>query len=127
MKCLSLKQPYVILLACGKKTIESRHWNTRFRRDFLIHSSKNVESCLCEYYGFNLKTLEKGAIIGKATLYDVKKYQNNLEYEKDYENHLSLKKIDKIAYGFLIKNPIKFNKVIPYQGKLGFFDVYLDC
>ena len=126
MKCLSLKQPYANLLACGKKTIESRGWNTRFRGDFLIHASKNVESSLCEYYGLNLKTLEKGAIIGKATLYDVKKYHNNLEYELDYEKHLSLKKIGKITYGFLIKNASKFNRVIPYQGKLGFFEVYLD-
>lgn len=126
MKCLSLKQPYAILLACGKKTIESRRWNTRFRGDFLIHASKNVEIRSCEYYGLNFKTLEKGAIIGKATLYDVKKYPNNFEYELDYKKHLSLKKIDKIAYGFLIKNATKFNRVIPYQGKLGFFDVYLD-
>ena len=126
MKCLSLKQPYAILLANGKKTIETRKWNTKFRGDFLIHASKNIEPLSCKYYGLNVETLAKGAIIGKATLYDVKKYQNNLEYKLDYEQHLSSKIIEKFAYGFLIKNALKFDRIILYSGKLGFFNVNLD-
>ena len=40
MKCLSLKQPFADLLALGKKTIELRKWNTKFRGEFLFHASK---------------------------------------------------------------------------------------
>ena len=40
MKCLSLKQPFAELLASGKKTIELRKWNTRFRGRFLIHACR---------------------------------------------------------------------------------------
>ena len=40
MKCLSLKQPFAELLISGKKTVELRKWNTKFRGKFLIHASK---------------------------------------------------------------------------------------
>jgi hypothetical protein len=43
MKCLSLKQPFAELLVSGKKTIELRKWNTKFRGKFLIHASKNLD------------------------------------------------------------------------------------
>jgi hypothetical protein len=39
-KCLSLKQPYAELLISGKKTIELRSWDTKFRGEFLVHASK---------------------------------------------------------------------------------------
>ena len=41
-KCLSLKQPYADLVVSGKKTIELRTWNTKFRGEFLVHASKKV-------------------------------------------------------------------------------------
>ncbi len=40
MKALSLKQPFTELILQGRKTIELRKWNTKFRGNFLIHSSK---------------------------------------------------------------------------------------
>jgi hypothetical protein len=45
---------------------------------------------------------------------------------------LSLTKSDnKILYGFLIKDAVKFKNNIPYLGKLGFFEVFenlsFDC
>jgi hypothetical protein len=36
-KCLSLKQPYSELIVSGRKTIELRKWNTKYRGRFLIH------------------------------------------------------------------------------------------
>ena len=40
MKALSLRQPWANLIACGKKTIETRTWATDFRGELLIASSK---------------------------------------------------------------------------------------
>ena len=40
MKALSLKQPFAELVVEGKKKIELRNWNTKFRGDFFIHASK---------------------------------------------------------------------------------------
>ena len=125
MKCLSLKQPYAELLAIGKKTIESRKWSTSYRGNFLIHASKTIDIESCNYYKINVDTVTKGVIIGKASLYGVKKYLNNYEFALDKGKHYSLKKIlnNGCMYGFLIKDAVKFDKGIPYLGKLGFFDV----
>ena len=35
-KCLSLREPYAeLIIVSGRKTIELRKWNTRFRGEFL--------------------------------------------------------------------------------------------
>lgn len=40
MKALSLKQPWANMVASGEKTIETRRWQTHYRGDILIVSSK---------------------------------------------------------------------------------------
>ena len=42
MKCLSVCQPFAELIVQGKKTIELRKWNTKFRGEFLVHAAKNI-------------------------------------------------------------------------------------
>ena len=43
MKCLSICQPFAELIVQGKKTIELRKWNTKFRGEFLVHAAKNIQ------------------------------------------------------------------------------------
>ena len=76
MKCLSLKQPFADLLALGEKTIELRKWNTKFRGEFLIHASKNIDIDSCDRLDIDIDKLSVGAIIGSAFLSDVKVYGN---------------------------------------------------
>jgi predicted transcriptional regulator len=125
MKCLSLKQPYAELLAFGEKTIELRKWNTRFRGEFLIHASKNIDIQACERLDIDIDKLTIGAIIGSAFLYDFKEYSNQEEFNKDKQKHFSIvtKYFDGYKYGFLIRNARLFKKSIPYRGKLRFFEV----
>ena len=52
MKTLSLKQPFAELVVSGKKTIELRKWNTKFRGKFLIHASKIPDSQAMKKFGF---------------------------------------------------------------------------
>ena len=73
-KCLSLKQPYAELLVSGKKTIELRSWDTKFRGEFLVHASKKIDKEACERNKIDPESFTTGAIIGKAILYDVKYY-----------------------------------------------------
>lgn len=61
----------------------------------------------------------KGAAIGLAFLYDVKKYTNNEDFLADKEKHFGVR-FSKPKYGFLLKCAKKLNK----SGRLGFFDVY---
>ena len=125
MKCLSLKQPYADLLVFGEKTIELRKWNTKFRGEFLIHASKNIDIQACERLDIDIDKLTLGAIIGSAFLYDFKEYRNQEEFNKDKQKHFSIvtKYFDGYKYGFLIRNARMFKKSIPYPGKLRFFEV----
>jgi hypothetical protein len=127
LKYLSLKQPYADLLATGRKTIEIRKWNTNFRGPFLIHASKNVNKNACLTFGYDESNMVKGAIIGKAFVYDVRKYTTIDVFFDDRQKHFSIEdiKLDHSfkRYGFLVKDALKFREEIPYLGKLGFFEV----
>lgn len=124
MKCLSVSQPFADLIVSGKKTIELRKWNTNFRGEFLVHSPLKIKTKDCK----RLKILKKpvtGAIIGKAEIVDVKKYNSKLEVKADFKKHLASSDFFNRKYGFVLKNPKLFQIPIPYKGKLGFFDVKL--
>ena len=121
MKCLSLRQPYAELVADGRKTIETRRWNTNFRGKFLIHASNAIDNESAILLNIDCSKLIKGAVIGLAFLYDVKKYISKKDFLADKEQHLSIK-FSKPKYGFLLKNGKKLNKPTPMPGRLGFFD-----
>jgi len=123
MKVLSLKQPFAELVISGKKTIELRKWNTKFRGEFLIHASKVPDKKSMEKFGFKENELPLGFIIGKATLVDVKNYPNEKEHSADKDKHLA----DNFwgNYGFVLENPQRFEKPIPARGNLNFWDFEL--
>lgn len=117
MKALSLKQPFAELILQGKKKIELRKWNTKFRGEFLIHASKNPDKKAMEKFGF--KKLSLGCIVGKATLVDVKKYNDESEHKRDKRLHLASSYWG--SYGFILDN-VKRVKEIPCNGRLGFWE-----
>jgi hypothetical protein len=123
MKCLSLRQPYAELVVTGRKTIEIRSWNTKFRGEFLIHASKKIDKIACEEKNMNPNSLILGAILGKANLYDVKFYNSRNSFLLDRRKHLAAMKFTKPVYGFLVKKASKFRSPLPLAGKLGFFNV----
>ena len=125
MKCLSVCQPFAELIIQGKKTIELRKWNTKFRGEFLIHATKNIliEDCKRMKISSSITT---GAIIGKVKLTDVKKYESDKELKNDKKKHHSSSDITKNKYGFILENPKKLRVPIPYSGKLNFFEFHPD-
>jgi len=122
LKCISVSQPFADLIVSGKKTIELRNWNTNFRGEVLIHSPLKIRIDDCNRLKINKKFVT-GAIIGKAELYDVKKYDSLKEIISDRKFHFSVKKFQKKTYGFMLKNPKSFRIPIPLKGQLGFFEV----
>ena len=125
MKCLSVCQPFADLIIQGKKTIELRKWNTKFRGEFLVHAAKNIliEDCKRMKISSSITT---GAIIGKVKLTDVKKYESDKELKSDKKKHYSSSDITKNKYGFILENPKKLRVPIPYSGKLNFFEFHPD-
>ena len=124
MKCLSVSQPFADLIVLGKKTIELRTWNTNFRGEFLIHAPLKIKTNDCNRLKISNKSIT-GAIVGKATIYDVKKYNSKSEVKDDYYMHFASKNFFNRKYGFVLKNPKSFRVPIPYRGRLGFFEVNL--
>ncbi|MFQ5474211.1 MAG: HIT domain-containing protein [Candidatus Nanoarchaeia archaeon] len=129
MKALSLRQPFAELILSGKKKIELRKWNTKFRGEFYIHAARGIYPELKNYLGVDVDNVPRGDIVGKATLVKVKKYETKEEFEKDIGKHCARSYFKgKPIYGFVLEN-IKRVRPIPYKGKLNFFDVevYMDC
>jgi hypothetical protein len=126
MKCLSVSQPYADLIAKGRKTIELRTWNTKYRGEFLVHAPNKIKKDSCKKLGIDETKLLTGAIIGKVEIYDVKKYNSVSDFRSDYKRHFASDEFLHHKYGFLLKNPRILKIPIPYKGSLGFFDVKLD-
>ena len=117
MKALSLKQPFAELVVSGKKTIELRTWNTKFRGEFLIHASKVPDKDAMKQFGFS--HLPCGGIVGKATLVDVTQYHDEKEHAQD--KHLHLAHSAWGSHGFILERPKKL-PFMPCLGALGFWE-----
>lgn len=126
MKCLSVSQPYADLIVQGKKTIELRTWNTKYRGEFLVHAPSKIKKDACKRLGINETNLRTRAIIGKAEIYDVKIYNSVSELSSDFKKHFATEEFLRHKYGFLLKNLRELKIPIPYKGSLGFFNVNLD-
>ncbi len=122
MKCLSISQPFADLIISGKKIIELRKWNTNFRGEFFIHAPIKIRIEDCKRLKIN-KKLVTGAIIGKAELYEVKKYNSVKEIKADQKFHLASKNFHGKTFGFMLKNVKPFRIPISCKGKLGFFEI----
>lgn len=125
MKCLSVSQPYADLIVKGKKTIELRTWNTKFRGEFLVHAPLKIKKNVCIKMGMDEIKLRTGVVIGKAEIYDVKVYNSVAELKSDYKKHFASEEFLHHKYGFLLKNPKELRIPILYKGSLGFFNVDL--
>jgi len=117
MKALSLKQPFAELVVSGKKTIEIRKWNTKFRGEFLIHASKRPHKESMKNFGFS--ELPTGCIVGKATLKDVKHYKDKEAFRSDKDKHLA--SVEWGDYGFVLENAQRLSE-IKCNGKLHFWE-----
>jgi hypothetical protein len=122
LKCLSISQPFADLVISGKKSIELRSWNTNFRGEFLVHAPLKIRIDDAKRLKINKKFVT-GSIIGKAQLYDVKKYNSVKEITLDQKLHFSTKKFQTKTFGFLLKNAKPLRIPIPWKGQLGIFDV----
>lgn len=123
MKALSISQPYADLIINGKKTIELRTWNTKFRGEFLVHAPIGIKKDACKRLGIKYSNLRTGVILGKVEIHDVKKYVSLKELKEDYKKHFAIEDFFHHRYGFLLRNPQSLRVPIPCKGSLGFFEV----
>ena len=138
MKALSIKQPWAWLICAGYKDIENRDWfigrkvasgavnfTISLPMRVYVHTGKTFDydgfNAVCEWIGKGLvnpvnpdewaklavyPTL--GAVIGEVDIVDcVMKSASPWFVGK---------------YGFVLSNPVEYDKPIPCKGKLGFFE-----
>ena len=90
----------------------------------MIHAPIKIRTEDCKRLKIN-KKLVTGAIIGKAELYEVKKYNSIKEIKTEQKFHLASKNFHDKTFGFMLKNVKSFRIPIPWKGQIRFFEVDL--
>ena len=121
MKCLSVCQPFANLIIQGKKTVELRKWNTKFRGEFLVHAPQKIRLDECKRLKMQPE-MTVGAIIGKVELIDVREYENTAQIKIDSKKHLASNDESDNKYGFILQNPKQLRVPIPCNGQLNYFE-----
>jgi len=129
MKALSIRQPWAWLIAKGYKDTENRTWPTKFRGQVYVHAGKRFDrdalKGISEHKGILLPTetvaaiawlslshtpkfLASGAIIGEVDIVDCVTDSDSPWFTG--------------PYGFVLRDPVLYEKAIPCKGRLGLFE-----
>lgn len=130
-KAISVKQPFAWAIFHAGKDVENRAqsleenpefgYDTNFRGRVYIHTGKKIDPTGVRWIQKNIKNniipeippifaLEKGVILGSVEIYNCIK------------NSASPWAIDG-QWHFMLRNPVLLENPIPYNGKLGFFNI----
>ena len=126
MKALSMKQPVPELILNKRKTIETRTWKSDFRGEFYIHASNNLMQGFIDKFSIDESKLIKGAIVGKASIIDMKVYNTVEDFKLDSHKHLMDIPNKLPTYGYILDNIKRLDNPIKLKGKLNFFEVDFD-
>lgn len=114
--CLSVRQPWADLIVDGVKDVENRRWSTTFRGAVLIHAARRIEQDDVGRVRRDLGLAPEqeyrpvtGAILGMTRIVDC------------VSRHPS--RFFSGPYGFVLEDSVRFERPIPYRGRLGFFPV----
>jgi ASCH domain len=135
MKALSVLQPWAQLLVLGHKRYEFRSWKTQHRGPLLIHAGlrfpdearalcqlKPIRALLAEG-GFDYPSdLHLGALLGSVHLEDCLPTEQVL-FENPDDMALTLGDCRPGQWAWQMSCPEAWPTPIPYQGKLGLFEI----
>jgi hypothetical protein len=112
-KALSIRQPWAYHIFHDGKDVENRKWETNYRGDALIHSSKSFDGPAADKRSFLIDHPHEtfGAIVGIVEIVDCVS-----DMDSDWFHG---------PYGFVLRNPRLINP-LPCKGMLGFFTPDID-
>lgn len=129
MKVLTIKQPWAQLIIGGAKDIENRDWPTSLRGRIGIHASAKLDKHeildACDFmksfipkFSTRIFTAEAlgypvGAILGTVELVDCVRWPGKEQSGNPWFVG---------EYGFVLRDPRKFEIPIPAKGALGFWE-----
>ena len=129
MKALSVRAPWWWFILHGGKNIENRDWPTKFRGTVYLHAGKayqwkdaldEIRFALVECCGprrddvaakLRIEDLmaARGCLVGTVEIVDCVERSDSPWFFG--------------RYGFVLENPVAFDRPIPFKGSLGFFEV----
>lgn len=123
MKALSIKQPWAWLVCEGYKDVENRNWRTNFRGRVFIHASKQYDRDAVFPRGID--GAQQVEIIAHAAAVFGNDYPlGAIIGEVDIVDCVLESKSPWFAgkFGWVLKNPVLYDKPIPCKGKQRFFE-----
>ena len=114
MKALSIKQPWAHHIASGRKTIETRTWETKYRGPLLICAGARMDFA-GPGASLLVGSLPMGHAVAIAELYDIKTMAAE-------HAHAALVTARPGLFAWYLRNIQKI-KPFPVKGKLGLFEV----
>lgn len=115
---LSIRQPWAELILSGRKSIEIRGWQTQYRGPLWLHASRAEDLQLEAQFG--LSDLFKGGYIGRVSLTTIVQLDEE-RWVRWRERHLSPGPMPARAYGWVLTEPVRFNRPILARGQMGLF------
>lgn len=128
MKVLTIKQPWAQLIIDGAKDIENRDWPTSVRGRIGVHASAKLDKQeildACDFMASWIPKFSKRIFTAEALSYPVGAILGTVEL-------VDCLKLPRLAgdspwfvgeYGFVLRNPQKFETPIPAKGALGFWE-----
>ena len=134
VRCLSLWEPWASLMACGRKFVETRGWDTSVRGEVWIHAAqskeglkvvradawlrKEIEGALGIPSAEWEERMEFGALIGRGLLQTSVPAGRALAL---YPAQEPFGDFSKGRYGHVYVQLERLAKAVPVRGKQGFF------
>lgn len=115
---ISIRQPWAELILAGKKTVELRTYDTKYRGEIWLHTGQKVDEVGMEQ--FKLENLYTGGYVGKITLEMVLPLDES-RWAKWAERYLSGGEFVPGFYGWVLSNPKRFQNQVPGPGQLKLF------
>ena len=125
MKALSFRQPWAELILQGRKTMDLRTYNTRYRGVLAVHASQTVETEMCAEHDLNPGNLNAGGVVGTVTLLDVIPL-DEATYNEHLDAHLAGRRWREGLYGWILAHPERLPEFIPARGRTNLFNIDLD-
>lgn len=120
--------PYNELLLDGKLLAKTRNWDTDYRGDVLLYTSKRNATSVWQSYNMPPKNFAHSAIIGRGKLVDCRplnheerwkilKQFNPLATNDELEYGWDI--IHPMHYGFFFEDLVRFPKPVPFAWPAG--------
>ena len=135
MKAITLWQPWAQLCVLGVKRVETRGYNTNIRGQVAIHAAKKdvTEQFLIytpvwekEYFYKNgirlVAKLPRGVVVGTVEIVDCVPIEKLYGTQYDTPQERAFGDWSPGRYGWIMKEPVLFDKPVPAIGRQGFWN-----